>query len=1137
MAKVALLIGVSEYQQGFNPLPAATKDVEGMRRVLQHPELGEFDEVKVLVNPDPVAMQTEIQAAFSSSRQKNDLVLLFFSGHGIKDERGNLYLATNLTRKTERGELLIGTTVPASFVHYIMNNCRSKRQVAILDCCFSGAFAEGLLAKEEGSVDIRNQLGGEGRVVLTSSTSTEYSFQQKGEELSIYTRYLVEGIETGAADLDDDGMISVDELHEYAKEKVQEVLPAMNPEIYIVKQGSRIELAKAPTEAMLVPSAIEDFPLLPQPIKSTSVSKVLPQLENRRTLATIVFTDGVGFSARMAEDEEHTLELIRRDLQLMRELCQQFEGYVIKSTGDGLLMCFGSAVKAVICATEMQKCLTEAAASLPPREVLSHRIGIHLGDVFVKDNDVMGNGVNIAARLESKSQPGGICLSQTVYDLVKNEINVPITFLGNLELKNIPDPMPSYLIQVAPLPENFATPNLKQKSSPAIEISPQEYRDRQTLLDKVRNAWIKGVLEKSLHGQALIALGLEERFNAVDSPASLAWETPDQPPQTLPPNTRIIDQFDQLGADRTLLILGEPGSGKTIALLELARDLIHRANQDVNLPMPVVLNLSSWKGGRQTIAEWLIQELHSQYQVPKQTGSKWLKDDRLLLLLDGLDEVRGDIRLACVQALNQFRQEHGRAEIVVTSRIKDYETLKHRLRFSGAIYVQPLTPEQIQHYLAAAGAKLTAVSTALRTDTQLQELAKSPLMLNIIAIAYQGMSLESLPSMNLEQRRQHLFNAYIERMFSRKNAKEQYPKLATMHWLNWLAQRMIQESQTVFLIERMQPSWLQTGMQKQIHRIAMWLIVGLICGLTMGLISSILPSTYEGLYLILAGLISGGMSGLIIGLFSRLKSGLIVGAIAALSVGLINLIFGLFNINVLLANMAIYAVLAGAIFHYKQLNIESINPIKWSWSVAKNRFAIGLLLAIIIGIPLWSIKKPDNILYLLGGWLLLMLWIGLVFGITLGFKQVSEVEKKVITNYGIKMAVKNAAFSGICGGSIIGILYYIIWWIRNQNESLVWWVYYGNKNNHIDGFIFALSVGLVVGLLGALINGQSLGLICIQHFTLRLLLWWKGYIPWNYARFLDYATERIFLQKVGGGYIFIHRLLLEHFASLRLKQK
>ena len=94
-------------------------------------------------------------------------------------------------------------------------------------------------------MDVQTQLGGEGRVVLTSSTSTQYSFEQQGAELSVYTRYLIEGIETGAADRDNDGVISVDELHEYAKQKVQEAAPAMKPKIYAVEEGFKIRLAKA----------------------------------------------------------------------------------------------------------------------------------------------------------------------------------------------------------------------------------------------------------------------------------------------------------------------------------------------------------------------------------------------------------------------------------------------------------------------------------------------------------------------------------------------------------------------------------------------------------------------------------------------------------------------------------------------------------------------------------------------------------------------------------------------------------------------------------------------------------------------------------------------------------------------------
>ncbi|MBN3923037.1 caspase family protein [Nostoc sp. NMS4] len=246
MTKVALLIGISDYEAGLNPLPASVKDMQAIAKVLHHPEMGDFaqTDIQKLENPDPQKMQEAIETLFSN-RQKDDLVVLYFSGHGIKDESGNLYLATCLTRKNSQGQIIKSTSVPASFIHDIMNNSRCKRQVIILDCCFSGAFAQGWSAKDDGSVDIQTQLGGEGRVVLTSSTSTQYSFQQQGDNLSTYTRYLIEGIETGAADLGNDGAISVDELHEYAKKKVKEATPAMKPEIYAFKEGFKILLAKA----------------------------------------------------------------------------------------------------------------------------------------------------------------------------------------------------------------------------------------------------------------------------------------------------------------------------------------------------------------------------------------------------------------------------------------------------------------------------------------------------------------------------------------------------------------------------------------------------------------------------------------------------------------------------------------------------------------------------------------------------------------------------------------------------------------------------------------------------------------------------------------------------------------------------
>jgi len=176
---------------------------------------------------------------------------------------------------------------------------------------------------------------------------------------------------------------------------------------------------------------------------------VIPGFQGHRTLAAIVFTDGVNFSARMSANEERTLELMRHDMQLMSQLCEQHGGRVLKSTGDGLLMFFSSAVSAVACALEIQQKIAEVTHNLSPAETLVHRIGIHLGDVFISETDVMGNGVNIAARLQTEAEPGGVCISQTVYDVVKPSLSLNAQYLGPLELKNIPEPVPAFKLLIA----------------------------------------------------------------------------------------------------------------------------------------------------------------------------------------------------------------------------------------------------------------------------------------------------------------------------------------------------------------------------------------------------------------------------------------------------------------------------------------------------------------------------------------------------------------------------------------------------------------------------------------------------------------------------------------------------------------
>jgi eukaryotic-like serine/threonine-protein kinase len=262
-------------------------------------------------------------------------------------------------------------------------------------------------------------------------------------------------------------------------------------------------------------------------------------------------------------------------------------------------------------------------------------------------------------------------------------------------------------------------------------------------LNKVKNFWVKGVLEKSLHEQILITLGMEERPDAIERPYELIVGDEHQV-QELPTGTTIVSVFDGIGAGRTLLILGEPGSGKTNSLLQLARELIERAEQDVDCPIPVVFNLSSWTPTRrqgkkivsQSIAEWLVSELKTKYQVSEALATKWVQEQQLLLLLDGLDEVQREHRDACVNALNTFQQTG--TEMVVCCRVRDYEALTSRLRSEMAIYIRPLTLPQVQTYLHQLGANLSGLNDLMLRDTALQELAQSPLLLNIMAFAYRG---------------------------------------------------------------------------------------------------------------------------------------------------------------------------------------------------------------------------------------------------------------------------------------------------------------------------------------------------------------------------------------------------------------
>jgi hypothetical protein len=340
--------------------------------------------------------------------------------------------------------------------------------------------------------------------------------------------------------------------------------------------------------------------------------------------------------------------------------------------------------------------------------------------------------------------------------------------------------------------------------------------NRRAMLELVKNIWIKGVLEQSLYKEVLIDLGMETRMNAIDHPWQMELRSFGNQDVVLPAGTKIYDVFRK--ANQALLILGEPGSGKTTMLLELARIALEEADQDTTEPIPVIFNLSSWADRKQPLEKWLIDELNKKYNIPRRVAQPWVEEDNLMLLLDGLDEIQVSARDDCVKALNDFRQKHGLVPLVVCSRVSDYNALVSRLNLLQAILLQPLTQVVASQYFAAIGEEHSPLYKLLNEDPALRDLAQSPLMLNIMFLAYRGMDREALQKINtVEERRQHILETYVNRMLSRPKRTEKYSKEKIHSWLSWLARNMVQHNQSVFLLEQLQPSWLNRSRHKWIY--------------------------------------------------------------------------------------------------------------------------------------------------------------------------------------------------------------------------------------------------------------------------------------------------------------------------------
>jgi formylglycine-generating enzyme required for sulfatase activity len=256
--KYALVIGNTEYTDShLAKLTAPGKDANEFARVLKDQKLCGFDEVRVLLNQFSTSVMEAIDEFFDQ-RKPDDLLVLYFSGHGVRDDLGSLYLAVKNTVRSR----LLSTAIESEYIKKVMDRSRSKRQVLILDCCNSGAFPQGTKAEAGGAMGLMTAFQGYGRYVLTASDATQYAWEGdkvigSETENSLFTHFLVKGLE-GEADSEGDGKITVDKLYDYAFEQVSKVMLNQTPTKSSSKAEGEIILRQITRMEDIKPVALSD---------------------------------------------------------------------------------------------------------------------------------------------------------------------------------------------------------------------------------------------------------------------------------------------------------------------------------------------------------------------------------------------------------------------------------------------------------------------------------------------------------------------------------------------------------------------------------------------------------------------------------------------------------------------------------------------------------------------------------------------------------------------------------------------------------------------------------------------------------------------------------------------------------------
>jgi hypothetical protein len=318
--KYALIIGNNQYDDPkLAQLKTPAADSQALAKILDDQTIGSFDQVTPFINQTETQVRRAI-SAFLINKKPDDLVLLYFSGHGVLDDRGRLYLAL----KDTQVDLLKATSLPSSFVADEMDSCRSKRQILILDCCHSGAFARGTKGEQKAITETTFEGSGFGRVVLTASDSTQYALEGdqviKQTELSLFTHFLLEGLRTGEADTNNDGLIALDEWYDYTYTRVISETPRQVPHKWSYNQQGDLIIAKNPyVKKKVVELPYELIQALESPfvsVRESAVNELGKYLQSRDPAMVEL---AVSFLKSMKEDDSRRISLLAEKLLVQFE--------------------------------------------------------------------------------------------------------------------------------------------------------------------------------------------------------------------------------------------------------------------------------------------------------------------------------------------------------------------------------------------------------------------------------------------------------------------------------------------------------------------------------------------------------------------------------------------------------------------------------------------------------------------------------------------------------------------------------------------------------------------------------------------------------------------------------------------------